>query len=184
MAAESRSASEANPPSGDHFAVLGLSPRHDLSRDDVESAYLALAQTWHPDRVGPDDVAGKRRAMEASAAINAAYRVLRDPVARLEYLVKLAGVDLDSSDPSTGAPSPSQAFLIDMIERREELAEARSSGKGEAFRNDIEDKEADAVDEATAAIVAGDVATAAQLLVQRRYWQRLLDEIDGGDAPR
>ena len=158
--------------------MLGLDRRHDLRRDDVEAAYLSRAQVWHPDRVAPDDAAAKRRALEASAAINEAYRVLRDPVGRLEYLVKLSGIDLDSSDRSTGAPSPSQAFLIDMIERREQLAEARGQGKAEAFRAEIEDAEADAVDAATAAIEAGDVTTAAQHLVQRRYWQRLLDEMD------
>ena len=158
--------------------MLGLPRRHDLPRDDVETAYLSRAQVWHPDRVAPDDAAAKRRALEASAAINEAYRVLRDPVGRLEYLVKLAGIDLDSSDRKTGAPSPSQAFLMDMIERREQLAEAREEGKAEAFRAEIEDAEADAVDAATEAIESADIPGAAQHLVQRRYWQRLLDEID------
>ena len=67
---------------------------------------------------------------------------------------------------------------MDMIERREQLAEAREQGKGEAFRAEIEDAEADAVDAATEAIESGDIPAAAQHLVQRRYWQRLLDEID------
>lgn len=181
MAAESRSRSEAPPaPSGSHFAVLGLQARHDLRREDVEAAYLTQAQTWHPDRVGPDDVGAKRRAMEASATINAAYRTLRDPVSRLEYLVKLGGIDLNSSDPEHGAPSPDQAFLIDMIERREQLSAASTAAAVSAFRAEVDDHEADALDAATAALAAGNVADAAQWLVQRRYWQRLLDEIDAG----
>lgn len=139
---------------------------------------MALAKQWHPDRVGPDDLAAKRRSMEASAAINVAYRALRDPVTRLEYLVKLGGVDLDSSDPKTGAPAPTQAFLVDMIERREGLSDARQGGTLAGFRGEVEDAEEEAVDAALAAITEGDTPAAAQSLVQRRYWQRLLDEID------
>lgn len=180
MAAESRSPSESIATGADHFAVLGLAVRHDLARDDVETAYLARAQQWHPDRVVTSDAATKRQALEASAAINEAYRVLRDPVTRLEYLVKLGGIDLDSSDAQGGAPSPSQAFLIDMIERREQLADAQAAGAGaaESFRAEIEDAEEEAVAQATRAVQQPDLPAAAQALVQRRYWQRLLDEID------
>ena len=55
--------------------------------------------------------------------------MLRDGVRRAEYLVKLGGVDLDSSDPQSGAPHLTQAFLIEMIERRERLDEVRGAGE-------------------------------------------------------
>jgi len=165
---------------GDHFAVLGLTARHDLPRDEVETAYLARAQVWHPDKVAPGETAARRQAMEASAALNEAYRVVRDPISRLEYIVKTQGIDLDSSDENTGAPSPSQAFLIDMIERRDDLEQAKASGgsKAASFRDAVEDSHDEAVDAAIAAVAGGDTPAAAQWLVQRRYWQRLLDEID------
>ena len=161
--------------------MLGLDRGHALRRDDVEKAYLARAAAAHPDRVAGHDAATQRRALEASAAINEAYRVLRDPVSRLEYLVKLGGIDLDSSDPQTGAPSPDQAFLMDMIERREQLGDARAKGQAaaEAFRAEVEEAEEDALDRATAAFDGGDLRGAAQWLVHRRYWQRLLAEIEG-----
>ena len=118
--------------------------------------------------------------MEASAALNEAYRVVRDPISRLEYIVKTRGVDLDSTDEGTGAPSPSQAFLIDMIERRDDLEQAKAAGGSAAasFRDAVEDSHDEALDAATAAVADGDTTSAAQWLVQRRYWQRLLDEID------
>lgn len=67
--------------------------------------------------------------MEHAAALNEAYAVLRQRTGRAEYLVKLGGIDLDSSEPGQGAPQPTQVFLIDMIERREGLDDARAEGR-------------------------------------------------------
>jgi molecular chaperone HscB len=112
--------------------------------------------------------------MERSSQINAGYRVLRDPVLRAEYLIKLGGVDLDSSDPRTGAPHPTQAFLIEMIELRERLAE----GQVEGLREEVEARADAALDAAIAALDRGEVRGAAEQLVARRYFQRFMDEVD------
>ena len=161
-----------------HFERLGQPRQHALDRDALEQSYLERAAAAHPDKVAQDDTAAKRAAMEASAAINEAYRTLRDPVKRAEYLVKLGGRDLDSSDPDTGAPKMPQPFLIDMIEHRERVAEAKAGGSLDALRDDVESQEADALSAAVSAIGGGDHEAAARHLVVRRYLQRLLDEID------
>ncbi|MFN3186926.1 MAG: Fe-S protein assembly co-chaperone HscB [Nannocystaceae bacterium] len=162
----------------DHFERLGQPAQHALDRDALEHAYLQRAAAAHPDKVAQDDASAKRAAMEASAAINEAYRTLRDPVKRAEYLVKLAGRDLDSSDPDSGAPQMPQSFLIEMIEHRERVAEAQAGGSLDALRDDIEAQESDALSAAVSAIDGGDHEAAARHLVVRRYLQRLLDEID------
>jgi molecular chaperone HscB len=172
VAAASRSASEP-----DHFARLGLIRGFALDREQLERAYLERASAAHPDRVVGASSEIRRAAMEDSAAINVAYRVLRDPVARAEYLVALAGIDLDSNDRQTGAPHPEQAFLIEMIERRDQLEQADEAARGR-LREAVEAEIDEVFDAALAALAAGETRRAALALVHRRYLQRFLDEID------
>ncbi len=198
MAAESQSRSDPGlprvDPSHDHFARLGLARTWKIDRDALESNYLERSRLTHPDRFAAADSSTRRAAMEQSAALNEAYRVLRDPVARAEYLVKLGGIDLDSSDPHTGAPHPNQAFLIEMIERRDELDDA-SPEQLAALRERVEEELDEVFSSAIAALQpraadealqpgradeanAGEIRRAAAALVHRRYLRRFLDELD------
>ncbi len=164
----------------DFFALLGVPRRWSIDRDALERSYLELAARVHPDRFSGAPPRERRQAMEQSAALNEAYRTLRDPVARAEYLVKLGGIDLDSSDPVHGAPQMDQAFLVDMIERREALAQARVDGSAavDELRDQLEQEMADVFGHAIEAIESGETRGAARALVVHRYLQRLLDEID------
>jgi molecular chaperone HscB len=156
----------------DHFAALGLPVGWDIDRAALERNYLALQQAHHPDRAVGASSSQQRVAVETSAAINEGYRVLRDPVRRAEYLCKLGGVDLDSNE---GAPKMDQSFLLDMIERREELQAARDL---EALREQVAGELDAALDDAVAALRSGRIDVAARALVRRRYLQRLADEIE------
>jgi molecular chaperone HscB len=166
----------------DHFATLGLPVGYDLDRGELERSYLALQQLHHPDRAVGGTVAEQRGALERSAAINEGYRVLRDPVRRAEYLCKLAGIDLDSSDPLRGAPKMDQPFLLEMIERRDALHEAEGPAGREVLREGVEAELDQALDAAVTELRRGAPDLAARALVRRRYFRRLLDEIDGAAA--
>jgi molecular chaperone HscB len=184
VAAESQSASSSSG-SGlgafdatlDHFARFGLAPRWQLDRNELEDRYLEGSRRVHPDRHANADIATRRAALEHSAALNEAYAVLRDGVRRAEYLVKLGGIDLDSSDPATGAPHPEQGFLIEMIERREQLEQARGDAL-DRLHDEVESELEAVFDKAIAALERGDVRAAAAALVHRRYLQRFVNEID------
>jgi molecular chaperone HscB len=156
----------------DHFAALGLPIGWDIDRAALERNYLALQQAHHPDRAVGSSSSAQRVAVETSAAINEGYRVLRDPVRRAEYLCKLRGVDLDSNE---GAPKMDQGFLLDMIERREELQAAKDL---EPLREQVAGELDAALDDAVAALRADRVDVAALALVRRRYLARLADEIE------
>lgn len=180
MAVASPSPFESN---ADHFARFGLPRRYAIDRDALEAEYLRRAAATHPDRFVGRSSSERRVAMESSSAINEGYRVLRDPVQRAEYLCKLAGIDLDSSDPSGGAPQMDQAFLMEMIERRETVEAARAQGASalESLRARVDAEADDTLDDAIDALDDGETDKAARLLVKRRYLQRLIDEIDGED---
>jgi molecular chaperone HscB len=155
-----------------------------IEREALEESYLSLAARYHPDRYASATEHERRLAMEHASLINAAYRTLRDPVTRAEYLVQLGGVDLDSSDPETGAPQPDQAFLIGMLDRREQLEETRGQGaaKLDALKGEVEDEADERLDAAVDALARADVKAAAFELMARRYLQRYADEIDAALA--
>lgn len=163
----------------DFFELLGLPRRWQQDRNLLERNYLERSREAHPDAFVAKGPAAQRAALEQSSRINAAYRVVREPILRAEYLVKLGGTDLDSSDPVQGAPTPTQAFLIQMIELRERLSEEGSA----EVREEIEARADQAFDEAIAALDRDDIQTAARELVARRYYQRFLDEVDAVEAP-
>ena len=163
----------------DYFELLGLSRRWQVDRNLLERNYLERSREAHPDAFVRKGAAAQRAALELSSRINAAYRVVRDPILRAEYLVKLNGIDLDSNDPIQGAPTPTQAFLIQMIELRERLSEEGSA----EVRDEIEARADQAFDEAIVALDRADVVTAARELVARRYYQRFLDEVDADEGP-
>ena len=164
----------------DYFGLLGLERRWQLDRAALERSYLERSQASHPDGFVGQDSATQRAAMERSSQLNQAHRTLRDPVLRAEYLVKLGGIDLDSSDPRTGAPRPTQDFLIEMIDLRERLAE----GDVSAVREEIEARAEQSFAAGVAALDRGAVAVAARELVARRYFQRFLDEVDASEERR
>lgn len=158
------------------FACLELPVSARLDRDLLETNYLDKARQWHPDRFVSASKAEQATAQGMAAQVNEAYRILRDPVRRAEYLVKLGGIDLDSSDPERGAPKPSQAFLLEMLERRDAIEEG--DVEAQDALDDVEDELQATLAAANEALADQDIKTAADLLVRCRYLQRLADELE------
>lgn len=106
--------------SRNHFALFDLPERFRLDLAALEAAYRRLQSEVHPDRHAQGSDADRRVALQASARVNEAYRTLRAPVTRAEYLLSLHGIDpRDETD--THMPLD---FLERQLERREQAAEA------------------------------------------------------------
>jgi len=106
--------------SRNHFDLLGLPVRYGMDAAALDAAYRALQTEVHPDRFAGGSDADKRLALQASARVNEAYRALKDPVQRAQYLLSLNGVDA-VGDTDTQLPLD---FLERQLERREEASEA------------------------------------------------------------
>jgi molecular chaperone HscB len=104
----------------DHFALFGLPPRYRFDPRKLEQAYRALQREIHPDRFAAGDEAQRRLALQSSARVNEAYRALKDPVSRAQYLLSLHGIDALAETNTALPPS----FLERELERRESVAEA------------------------------------------------------------
>jgi molecular chaperone HscB len=79
----------------DFFALFQL-PRHlHLDLAALEKTFYAQSRKLHPDRFAARPPAEQAAALAASSALNDAYRTLRDPIARTEYLLTLEGIQLE-----------------------------------------------------------------------------------------
>lgn len=143
----------------DLFRVLGLPRSLVIDRDDLERRYHAASRAVHPDRHQIGDARAGALAVSASAAVNRAYRTLRDPVARARYWLELHGVRL--GDDNNRVP-PALAALV--FETQEKLEELRGANGDAALRREIEAVHAD---------LAGRIAGfEADLETQAVAWER------------
>jgi molecular chaperone HscB len=160
----------------DHFAVLGVARRYEVDLGEVEARYKELSRKVHPDRFAKADPRARRASLQRTVQLNEAWRTLKDPVRRAEYLLSLGGMKVASEEDRTVPP----ALLMETLERREELAEARLGGDdakvrrlGEATRARV----AEIMRAIAAGFEAGQLEEVAQALVALRYERRFLDEV-------
>jgi len=79
----------------DFFTLFSL-PRHlHIDTAALEKSFYAQSRKLHPDRFAAKPVAEQEAALAASSQLNDAYRTLRDPITRTEYLLSLEGIQLE-----------------------------------------------------------------------------------------
>ena len=162
--------------SRNHFELLGLRPAFRVDADALERAYRELQRSVHPDRFASATDAEKRLALQASARANEAYRTLRDPVARAEYLLSLRGVDANV-ETDTRLPV---AFLTRQLERREAADEARDARDDAALGALIDDvrRDAGALSVEVAALLDANDDAASMRVREWRFLVKLADDLE------
>lgn len=106
----------------DPFDVLGLEARFELDLGALDARQRELSRALHPDRYAGRGSAERRQALSRSIEVNDAVRLMKDAVRRAEALLARHGVELSEKDPGA---QPSQAFLMDVLELRDELGGAQ-----------------------------------------------------------
>jgi molecular chaperone HscB len=111
----------------DFFTVFGLPRRLGIDPEALQRRFYELSRQYHPDFHAGASPPEQARVLAASARLNAAYRALRDPVARVEYLVRLEE-GRDTREGAAVKPAVPPELLEEMFEIQEALAEARAGG--------------------------------------------------------
>jgi molecular chaperone HscB len=173
-----------------YFDLLGVEPRYHLDAADLERRFHERSRKHHPDRHVKSDPETRVRSALHTAQLNQAYRTLREPVQRAEYLLRLHGIEI--SDERSGH-KVDPAFLMEILELREQLAEARAESDpvrvralGEAVRTRREQALADA-EAGFSRFESGEreaLGAVADALVAERYFRRFLDEVEAFDEAR
>jgi molecular chaperone HscB len=163
-----------------HFEVFGLAPGLELDVKALEQKLRDLSLEMHPDRFAHADARTRLAALDKTTALNDAFKVLKDPVRRAFYVLKLKGVDLENESAAAQAKMPLQ-FLEEVMERREQLEAVKAGkdvAKARAMADDIERQKHAALDAAKAALSRDDVAEATHQLGRVRYFTRFVEEVE------
>ena len=112
----------------DHFEVFGLPRRLGIDTAELQRRFYELSRRGHPDFHQRESPERQAEVLAASARLNAAYRALRDPLARIEYLVRLEE-GRDTREGATVKPKAPPELLEEMFEIQEVLQEAKSAGR-------------------------------------------------------
>jgi molecular chaperone HscB len=78
-----------------YFSIFSLPQHLVIDTAALEKSFYALSRRLHPDRFAARPQAEQEAALAESSRLNDAYRTLRDPIARTEYLLKLEGIELE-----------------------------------------------------------------------------------------
>jgi molecular chaperone HscB len=106
----------------DDFSLFGIAPVFDIDLKQLEAAYFSEQRKFHPDRFIGKSEQERLAAMQRSVDINKAYQVLKEPLSRAQYLLKLQGITVGSEKDSV---KPSQALLVEVMEWREAAEEGK-----------------------------------------------------------
>jgi molecular chaperone HscB len=79
----------------DYFEVFGLKRHLRIDTAALEKAFYAQSRKLHPDRFAARPLAEQEAALAESSRLNDAYRTLKDPIARTQYLLSLEGIELE-----------------------------------------------------------------------------------------
>ena len=164
--------------SRNHFDLFGLPPAFRFDMAVLDHAYRQLQSEVHPDRFAGGSDAEKRAALQASARVNEAYRALKNPVQRAQYLLRLHGIDA-VSETDTALPLE---FLERQLERREQAADAQAAGDVRTLSSLLTDarSEASALEDMLAQLLDREQAFAVARMQVREltFLTKLAEDID------
>jgi molecular chaperone HscB len=115
---------------GDHFLLFGLPRKLWIEMSALEKRFLELSWKLHPDKFVNASAEEQELSLKSSSELNDAYRVLRDPVARVEYLLELEGMRKEGEHKQQAPPE----LLEEVFELNESLDELRDA---KASRGDL-----------------------------------------------
>src|SRR5277367_4056111 len=110
-----------------YFTFFSLPPKLAIDTVALEKAFYALSRKLHPDRFAGKSAAEQEAALRESSLLNDAYRTLKDPIARTEYLLKIEGVELEEQSKAateaarTSGTAKKQIVPPDLLEEAFEL---------------------------------------------------------------
>jgi molecular chaperone HscB len=84
----------------DYFSFFGLPAKLTIDVAALEKEFYQLSRKLHPDLNARSGSQEQQWSLEQSSLLNDAYRTLRDPIKRTQYLLKLEGVELEEQSKS------------------------------------------------------------------------------------
>lgn len=136
---------------------------------DLEQRYRALSRQFHPDYFYNASAAERRASLERSSYLNDAYRTLKNPLTRVEYLLKIEGVTSGAHGGHNAKVPP--GLLEEVFALNEELDEIRAMKAGKAPEHEWKER----LEHARTPIEAKKQAHESQLSELSARWDAAVD---------
>jgi molecular chaperone HscB len=125
-------------PGTNYFALFEMPRKLSIDLNDLERKFLQLSWKLHPDNFVNASEQEREFSLRGSSEVNDAYRMLRDPVARVEYLLELEGARKEGEHKQQAPPELLEE-VFELNESLDELREAKeSSGDLAALKSRLE----------------------------------------------
>ena len=113
----------------DYFALFEMPRKLWIEMSGLEQKFLQLSWKLHPDNFVNASEQERELSLKRSSELNDAYRALRDPVARVEYLLGIEGTRKEGEHKQQAPPELLEE-VFELNESLDELREAKASGAG------------------------------------------------------
>jgi molecular chaperone HscB len=117
----------ATPKQRDYFDLFEVPRKLWIEMSALEKKFLELSWKLHPDKFVNASLEEQELSLKNSSELNDAYRALRDPVARVEYLLELEGMRKEGEHKQQ-APAELLEEVFELNESLDELRDAKTSG--------------------------------------------------------
>jgi molecular chaperone HscB len=119
----------------DYFACFGLAPRLQIDLPSLQAKFHELSRKFHPDFYQKRSEEERAISLENAALLNKAYRVLKDPLRRVEYLI--GWIEGEKALP---ADAPSDLFdeIFELQETLEEIKNCDHAEQRASLQNALE----------------------------------------------
>jgi molecular chaperone HscB len=119
----------------DYFTCLGFPRRLVIDQHLLESKFYELSRAFHPDFYQNKSADERTISLSNSALLNTAYRTLRDPIERAEYLL-----DLEAGSVKEIRNSPPPDLFEEILELQDTLNEYRAAGRASETESTLREK--------------------------------------------
>ena len=121
----------------DYFTCLGFPRRLTIDPQKLEAKFYELSRAFHPDFYQNKSETEQAISLSNAATLNTAYRTLRDPIQRAEYLLAIEAGAV--KEIRTSPPADLFEEILELQETLEEYRESdQSSEAGQQLRSKLQ----------------------------------------------
>lgn len=170
------------PASIDYFSLFEMPRKLWIEMSGLEQKFLQLSWKLHPDNFVKATEQERELSLKRSSELNDAYRTLRDPIARVEYLLGIEGARKEGAHKQQAPPELLEE-VFELNESLDELREAKASGADlaalksrlEAAEKNFQEKLGEVDSQLQAAAREWDAALGGDAATRKKIMARLND---------
>ncbi|KAK0078341.1 hypothetical protein PV325_002663 [Microctonus aethiopoides] len=157
----------------DYFKILGIDKSFNVNNKEIHDKYRQLQNILHPDRFGNKSEKEREYSENLSALLNKAYTTLSNPLKRGIYLLELNNITI-----SEGTTSLEPEFLMEIMERNEEVEEA-TDNKDKLLTLTAETNKilTELSKQISNAFDHGDIERARMMIIRMKYYNTLNERL-------